>query len=59
MFQDEGRFGRINAVRRCRAPNGHRPTVSLQLVREYLYVYAAVSPEDGTMDSLIIPYVDA
>ena len=58
MFQDEGRFGRINAVRRCWAPGTFRPTVAHQLVREYLYVYCAVSPHDGVMDSLILPRAD-
>lgn len=55
MFQDEGRFGRINDPRRCWAPKGIRPQVGVQMVREYTYAYAAVSPHDGVMDSLIIP----
>jgi transposase len=28
-----------------------------QIVREYTYAYAAVCPFDGTMDSLILPWV--
>ena len=28
-------------------------------MREYVYVYAAVSPHDGTLDSLVLPVVDA
>ena len=59
MFQDEGRFGRINEPRRCWAPKGMRPDVHLQFVRQYTYAYAAVSPHDGIMDSLILPEVNA
>lgn len=59
MFQDEGRFGRINEPRRCWAPKGIRPNVHLQFVREYTYAYVAVSPHDGVMDSLILPEVNA
>ncbi|MGC8495193.1 MAG: IS630 family transposase [Syntrophobacteraceae bacterium] len=55
MFQDEGRFGRISNPRRCWAPRGMRPSVPAQMVREYTYAYAAVSPHDGIMDSLILP----
>ena len=57
MLQDEGRFGRISMLRRCWAPRGVRPCVPSQIVREYTYAYAAVSPHDGTMDSLILPEV--
>ena len=57
MFQDEGRFGRISMLRRCWAPRGLRPDVPSQIVREYTYGYVAVSPHDGTMDSLILPLV--
>lgn len=55
MFQDEGRFGRIVDPRRCWAPAGVRPTVGRQVVRESTYVFAALSPHDGTLDSLILP----
>ena len=58
MFQDEARFGRINNPQRCWAPSGLRPDVPAQLVREFIYAYAAVSPQDGTMDSLILPEVN-
>jgi transposase len=57
MLQDEGRFGRISMIRRCWAPRGIRPCVPSQIVREYTYAYVAVSPHDGTMDSLILPEV--
>lgn len=59
MFQDESRFGRINEPRRCWAPPGIRPESCAQFVREYIYVYAAVSPHDGVLDSLILPEVNA
>jgi len=59
MFQDEARFGRISEPRRCWAPPGMRPDVPCQMVREYTYVYGAVSPHDGTMDSLVLPEVTA
>lgn len=55
MFQDEARFGRISDPRRCWAPPGVRPVVSAQVVRQYTYAFAAVSPHDGTLDSLILP----
>ena len=55
MFQDEARFGRITDPRRCWAPKGVRPIVSSQLVREYTYLYGAVSPQDGRSDFLILP----
>ncbi len=59
MFQDEGRFGRINDPRRCWAPKGIRPESPAQLVREYMYAYAAVSPHDGVLDSLVLPEVNS
>jgi len=59
MFQDEARFGRINDPRRCWAPKGFRPEVGMQIVREYTYAFGAVSPHDGTLDSLVLPVVSA
>jgi transposase len=59
MFQDEARFGRISDPRRCWAPAGVRPEVSSQVVREYEYAFAAISPHDGIMDSLVLPAVHA
>jgi transposase len=59
MFQDEARFGRINDPRRCWAPRGYRPEVGRQIVREYTYAFGAVSPQDGTWDSLVLPVVTA
>lgn len=59
MFQDEGRFGRMTDPKRCWAPEGMRPIVPHQQIREYIYAYTAVSPLDGVMDSLILPVVNA
>src|SRR3989304_10306230 len=50
MFQDEARFGRMSDPRAGWAPAPSRPTVSLALVREFRYEYAAVSPWDGGLD---------
>ena len=59
MFQDEACFGRINPPKSCWAPWGIRPDAPYQVVREYTYVYAAVSPHDGIIDSLILPQTNA
>jgi transposase len=58
MFTDEARFGRMNRPRPCWAPTGTRPEVAAQLIREYIYLYGAVSPKDGTCVYLILPYSD-
>lgn len=58
MFQDEAGFGRINKPKRCWCPKGIRPTVPCQRIREYSYAYAAVSPFDGEMVSLVLPYAN-
>jgi transposase len=58
MFQDEARFGRISAVRRCWCPKPLRPLVRAMLTQEYTDAYAAVSPLDGRLDSLILPHVN-
>ena len=59
LFQDEGRFGRISRARCGWAPLPLRPAVGSQIVREFIYAFAAVCPADGQMTSLILPYVDA
>ena len=56
MAQDEGCFGRISTPKRCWAPPGVRPQAPRQVVREYVYAYTAVAPEQGAMTSLILPY---
>lgn len=58
MFEDEARFGRLSEPHRCWAPQGIRPTVPAQIVREYEYAYAAVSPQDGTLDTLVLPWAN-
>lgn len=59
MFQDEARFGCISDPRRCWAPPGVRPVVGAHVVRQYTYAFAALSPHDGVLDSLILPVVNA
>ena len=58
LFADEARFGRINRPRPCWALIGIRPEVASQLIREYNYLYGAVSPKDGTCVYLIMPRSD-
>ena len=53
IFQDEARFGRMVRIRRCWAPSPKRPTVCNGYVREFVYVYGAVSPIDGELDWMI------
>ena len=55
MGQDEGRFGRISRPKRCWAPPGMRPQVPSQVVRESVYIFAAVAPGAGLMTSLVLP----
>lgn len=57
-FQDEARFGRMQNSVSCWAPEGFRPSVKLQRVREYTHVYSAVCPIDGDSFSLILPYAN-
>jgi transposase-like protein len=58
LFEDEARFGRLSDPRRCWAPPGVRPEVHTQFVREYEYAFAAVSPQDGLLDTLVLPTVN-
>ena len=58
MSQDEGRFGRISDCRYCWAPKGVRPKTPRQIVRTFLYVYAAVCMALGKITSLILPYAN-
>jgi hypothetical protein len=58
MTQDEGRFGRISDPKACWVPAGIRPIVPKQIVREFLYVYAAVAPALGKMSALLLPYAN-
>jgi len=47
MFEDEARFGRMSSPYAAWAPKPIRPKVEIALVREFEYVYCAVSPQDG------------
>lgn len=57
-FQDEARFGRMSNPVTCWCPEGFRPFVKMQRVREYIYSYSAVCPSDGDSFSLIMPNVN-
>jgi transposase len=59
MFEDEARFGRMREPRRAWVPPGVRPLVGSRIEREYSYAYAAVSPHDGALVSLVLPEVNA
>ena len=58
MFQDEARFGRISRPKACWAPSPLRPCVASHIVREYVYVFGAVSPRDGRHESLVLPWAN-
>src|SRR5258708_17246088 len=58
LAQDEGCFGRISRPKSCWAPPGIRPLAPAQVVREAVYVFAAVAPSLGKMCSLILPRVN-
>ena len=45
----------MNRIRPCWAPISTRPGVAAQLIREYTYLYGAVSRKDGTCVYLIMP----
>ena len=55
MFQDESRFGRINDIKRCWVAAKIRAKVAKQIIREYMYIYGAFDPMDGTADMLVLP----
>jgi len=58
MFRDEARFGRMSDPRPCWAPPGIRPVVGLALVREFVYAYAAVAPQDGKLNTMVASRMD-
>jgi len=58
MAEDEGRFGRLNDPRRAWAPPAVRPVAPRQIIREYVYVFAAVGPSIGRMTALILPFAN-
>ena len=53
MFQDEARFGRMVRIRRCWSPSPLRPVVDNGYERQFVYVYGAVGPVEGTLDWMI------
>jgi putative transposase len=55
FFMDEATFGRISEPSKCWAPNGIRPIVPCQMVREYMHVYGAVEPLTGEKFFIIAP----
>lgn len=59
MFMDEGRFGRVDLPQRCWAPKNIRPGCPSQIIREYSYAFAALSPSDGRLESLIYSRADS
>jgi putative transposase len=58
LFEDEGRFGRMTHPMFCWAPDGIRPIVPYQLVRQFLYVFSVVCPKTGANFSLILSDAD-
>jgi len=58
LFEDESCFGRISDHRRCWGPLPHRPEAGQQVVREFVHALAAVSPHDGSLACLIMPWLD-
>lgn len=59
FFQDEARFGRINKIASCWAPEGVRPVIAQHQIRQYVYVYSVVCPHTGDSHSLILPCVNS
>ena len=53
LFQDEAGFDKIGDVRKSWSPKGIRSVCQSQFVREYLYLYSAVSPIEGEIFSLL------
>ena len=45
MFEDEAGFGRINKPKPCWCPEGMRPSVPCQHIREHRYAFGGVYPE--------------
>ena len=58
-IQDEARFGRISDCCYCWCKKPARPVVKAMLSHQYVYAYAAVSPLDGKLDSLVLPEVNS
>ena len=56
MFEDEAGFGRINKPKPCWCPEGMRPSVPCQHIREHRYAFGAVEPLTGESFFLAMPY---
>ena len=56
-FQDEARSGRSHNPRRCWTARWKHPVVMAQFVRDYINAFGALSPHDGTHDTLVLPVV--
>jgi transposase len=55
FFEDEARFGRISREMACWVRSDMVPSVAKQLIREYIYAEAALSPQTGDCFSMISP----
>jgi hypothetical protein len=55
---DEAHIGRISDTRHCWCPKPMRPMAKAMVTQEYTYAYAAASPVDGVLDTLILPSVN-
>lgn len=55
FFMDEAGFGRISEPSYCWCPEGVRPIVPCQRVREYVYAFGAVDPIEGDSCYIIAP----
>jgi len=53
FFQDEASFGRISDPYYCWCPQGVRPVVPRQKIREYREIFGAVEPETGDIVYMI------
>lgn len=53
------KLDKIISIGPGRVQNGVRPDVPQQVVREYTHAFAAISPHDGILDSLILPEMNA
>lgn len=56
FFEDEARFGRISREMACWVDKHTVPSVARQMIREYIYAYAALAPQTGDCFSIISPY---
>lgn len=55
FYQDEARFGRLSNEAKCWVQSKMVPTVKSQFIREYIYVFSALSAQTGDCYSIISP----